>query len=163
MIKFPFFRYVKDKPTKKDREEISNLKKELTDLQELMKLKETKTGSSLARCRTQIKQYEKETNELKAEIEKLRKENGKLLASKKMTPRKTENTKMLHKINENLSKLTEEAKKKKENECTKTDSSLDMTAFVNLSLEKQYEKMFAGLEKNTTLNDSKKGKIIKKS
>lgn len=165
---------MKDRPSKKEREEISNLKKELADLQELMKLKETKNGSSLARLRNHIKQLEKESNEMKTEIEKLRKENGKLLASQKVVPRANkDNTKMLHKINENLTKLTQETKKKNASDdikekrvktdvikSRKSESSLDMTAFVNLSLERQYEKVFGDFENavpNTSLDDSKKG------
>ncbi|CAH1110192.1 unnamed protein product [Psylliodes chrysocephalus] len=101
--------YLKEsRPSKKDRDENETLKKELTDLKELMKLKETKNGTTQARLRNQIKLLEKEKTELKSSVEKLQKENAKLSASQKVH-RNTE-SKMLQQINKNLNRLTEETK-----------------------------------------------------
>lgn len=67
-----------NRPSKKDREEIAKLKQELADIKELVKLKDTKSGATQARLRTQVKQQEKEIGELKATVEKLQRENAKL-------------------------------------------------------------------------------------
>lgn len=75
------FSYVKEaqnRPSKKEREEITRLKQELADAKELLKLKDSKTGAAQARFRTHIKQQEKEISELKTTVEKLQKENAKL-------------------------------------------------------------------------------------
>ncbi|KAH1011447.1 centromere protein J [Dendroctonus ponderosae] len=104
-----FENYVKEaqnRPSKKDRAEIQKLKQELADIKELVKLKDTKSGATQARLRTQVKQQEKEIFELKSTVEKLQRENAKLTASQKYTRRPHE-VKMLHEINKNLSKLTE--------------------------------------------------------
>ncbi|CAG9854405.1 unnamed protein product [Phyllotreta striolata] len=101
--------YLKEsRPSRKDREQIDCLKRELTDLKELMKLKETKNGTTLARLRNQIKQFEKEKSELKNSLEYLQKENAKLTANQKV--HKITDSKMLQQINRNLHKLTEETK-----------------------------------------------------
>lgn len=107
-----FCRYVKDlkdKPSKQERAEISNLKIELANLKETYKLKDTKNSTTQARLRNQIKALEKETTALKEEVEKLTKQNAKLLASQKLGTRPSD-TKMLHEINRNLSKLTKDVK-----------------------------------------------------
>ncbi|XP_066144324.1 centromere protein J isoform X2 [Euwallacea fornicatus] len=112
-----FETYVKEaqsRPTKKEREEITNLRQELADVKELVKLKDSKNGATQARLRTQIKQQEKELNELRSTVEKLQKENAKLIVSQKYA-RRPQEVKMLHKINKNLSKLTEETLKKQTN------------------------------------------------
>ncbi|XP_018562138.1 centromere protein J [Anoplophora glabripennis] len=117
----------KNRSTKKEREEISDLKKELADCKELLKLKETKSGATQARLRTQIKQMEKENVELKLEVEKLQKENAKLNATQLM--RRPSEVKMLHEINKNLTKLTEETLKKQMN---KTDTSCNTDSPVDI-------------------------------
>ncbi|XP_056633622.1 cytadherence high molecular weight protein 2 isoform X2 [Diorhabda sublineata] len=99
--------YVKDvRPKKKDSIEMDSLKKELIDLKELMKLKETKNGTTQARLRNQIRQLEKEKSELKLSVEQLQKENGKLSASQKIN--RNAEARMLQEINRNLHRLTEE-------------------------------------------------------
>lgn len=106
-------RYIKEsqnRPNRKEREEISLMKKELTDLKELMKLKETKNGATQARLRNHIKSLEKERDELKSTIDNLQKENSKLNASKRV--QRPAEVKMLQEINKNLTKLTEETFKK---------------------------------------------------
>lgn len=89
---------------------MSVLKKELLDIKELLKLKETKNGATQARLRNQIKSLEKERDELKSALENLQKENSKLNATRRIQ-RPTE-VKMLQEINKNLTKLTEETFKK---------------------------------------------------
>ncbi|KAF2882793.1 hypothetical protein ILUMI_23305 [Ignelater luminosus] len=108
--KMVFERYVKDlqnKPSKKEREEISALKIEVAALQETLKMKETKNGMTQARLRNQIKNLEKENAALKAEVEKLNRQNAKLLVNQRLS-RKPSDTKMLHEINKNLTKLAQE-------------------------------------------------------
>ncbi|KAK9874261.1 hypothetical protein WA026_002614 [Henosepilachna vigintioctopunctata] len=95
---------------RKDREEINDLRIELSETKELMKLRETKNAMSIARLRNQVKILEKSNAELKAENEKLLKEKSKLVAQQKTYNKSTE-TKMLKEISKNLSKLTEEKMK----------------------------------------------------
>lgn len=102
---------------------MSNLKKELVDVKELLKLKETKSGATQARLRNQIKCLEKERDELKSHAENLQKENSKLNASRRI--QRPSEVKMLHEINKNLTKLTEETFKKQlnKNDVTSSKSS----------------------------------------
>ncbi|XP_076254760.1 spindle assembly abnormal 4 isoform X2 [Rhynchophorus ferrugineus] len=118
-----FENYVKDaqnRPNKREREEITQLKQELADSKELLRLKDTKNGATQARLRTQIKQQEKEISEMKITIEKLQKENAKLNLNQKYMRRPTE-VKMLQEINKNLTKLTEETFKNKLNKSDRGD------------------------------------------
>lgn len=113
MLNWALCRYIKEsqnRPSKKEREELSLLKKELTDTKELLKLKDTKNGATQARLRNQIKCLEKERDELKTSVDNLQKENSKLNASRRI--QRPSEVKMLHEINKNLSKLTEETFKK---------------------------------------------------
>lgn len=73
-------------------------------------MKETKNGATQARLRNQIKCLEKERDELKTSVENLQKENSKLNASRRI--QRPSEVKMLHEINKNLTKLTEETFKK---------------------------------------------------
>ena len=98
---------VQNRKTRKEREEISQLKTEVESLKECSKLKDAKNGATQARLRTQIKSYEKEVTNLKEELENLRKQNAKLQLVQKNF-RKSNDTKMLHEINKNLSKLTKD-------------------------------------------------------
>lgn len=106
-------RYVtqmQSKQNKKEKEENLLLKRELTEVQELLKLKESKNGSTQARLRNQIKSLEKDVSELKSEVQKLTKENAKLTAAQKLgsNRRPMSDLKMLKEINKNLTKLTEQ-------------------------------------------------------
>ncbi|KAG5873456.1 hypothetical protein JTB14_007223 [Gonioctena quinquepunctata] len=117
-----FDMYIKEsqnRPNKKEREEITNLKKELADVKELLKLKDTKNGATQARLRNTIKQLEKERQELKGTVDNLQKENAKFKAAKQI--RRPSESKMLQEINKNLSKLAEETFKKQLN---KSDSDV---------------------------------------
>lgn len=111
--KMVFEKYTKElrnKPTKQERTEISNLKIELANLKETQKLKDTKNSTTQARLRNQIKSLEKENANLKEEVEKLTKQNAKLFANQKIGCVRPSDTKMLNEINKNLNKLTKEAK-----------------------------------------------------
>nr|CAH7741184.1 unnamed protein product [Callosobruchus chinensis] len=204
-----FDMYIKEsqvRPSKKEREDLMMLRKELEEVKELLKLKETKNGATQARLRNQVKQLEKDKSELKETLEKLQRENAKLTASQKLR-RPPSEVKMLHEINKNITKLTEETFKRQlvnskeksefspsqagckagkteispvpkrrsstesrsnqkqddeEFKQSKENNNGDMTKFVDLSVEKQYEQVFKSnsspLMQHTTLNDSKKGK-----
>nr|CAI5862017.1 unnamed protein product [Callosobruchus analis] len=193
-----FDMYIKEsqvRPSKKEREDLMMLRKELEEVKELLKLKETKNGATQARLRNQVKQLEKDKCELKESLEKLQRENAKLTASQKLR-RPPSEVKMLHEINKNLTKLTEETFKRhlvtepgskaskteispvpkrrsstescnqrqddEESKQSKENNNSDITKFIDLSLEKQYEQVFKSnsspLMQHTTLNDSKKGK-----
>ncbi|XP_017786938.1 PREDICTED: RING finger protein PFF0165c [Nicrophorus vespilloides] len=132
--KMVFEKYVKDlqnKPNRKEREEISNLKIELANTKETLKLKETRNGTTQARLRTQIKSLEKDNGNLKDEVEKLQKQNAKLVAAQKVA-RKPSETKMLHEINKNLTKLSQDVKVNKS--IHKMEKSIEKNADMDNSL-----------------------------
>ncbi|XP_045467351.1 protein MLP1 [Harmonia axyridis] len=114
---------IKDIKTKaqhrRDKEELNNLRMELSETKELMKLRDTKNAMCIARLRNQVKMLEKNNSELKAENEKLIKEKSKLIAQQKNSSKTTEK-KMLKEISKNISKLTEETFK---NQVFKLDTS----------------------------------------
>lgn len=90
------------------------LKVEVENLKETLKIKETRSATSLARLRNQIKSLEKENVNLKDDIDKLSKQNAKLAVNQQKTNRnKPSDTKLLHQINRSLSKLTGETDGKK--------------------------------------------------
>ncbi|KAF5299837.1 hypothetical protein FQA39_LY11374 [Lamprigera yunnana] len=128
--KMAFERYAKDlrnKHNRKEREEISVLKMEVATLQETLKLKVTRSVVTQARLRNQIKMLEKENANLKVEVDNLYKQNAKCAAREKLN--KPSNTKMIHELNNILSKLTQEQSKK--NIRSKETSSKDETAREN--------------------------------
>lgn len=153
--KLYFDNYVKDsqnRPTKKEREEITQLKQNLADTTELLKLKDTKHGATQARFRTQIKQQEKEISELKITIDKLHRDTAKLNANQKFM-RRPQEVKMLHEINKNLSKLTEETLKKQMNKSEDNDNYEDVVE----------RKKYGGLDKDkecATRENDKNGKDV---
>ncbi|KAB0791560.1 hypothetical protein PPYR_03360 [Photinus pyralis] len=105
--KMVFEKYVKDqqnKPSRKERAEITALKIEVATLQETLKAKESKNGTTQARLRNQIKNLEKDNANLKAEIEDLNRQHAKAIVSQRMR-RKPSSTKTLHEINDSLSEL----------------------------------------------------------
>ncbi|XP_044738183.1 centromere protein J [Chrysoperla carnea] len=109
--KMVFEKYVKDtknQPNRKEREEIVALKDEIRTLKEELKVKESKNGATQARLRTQIRTLEKELNNAKKEIEKLQKENRRLSNIQKRQAG-ISNTKVLHEINKNISKILPKA------------------------------------------------------
>ncbi|XP_072379099.1 uncharacterized protein Sas-4 [Diabrotica undecimpunctata] len=112
--------YISDlRPKKKESIEMENLKKELLEVKELLKLKETKNGTTQARLRNQIKQLEKDNSELKSSVEYWQKENAKLNAAQ-LVNRKAE-TRMLQQISRNLNRLTEETIKEVDNSNSPTN------------------------------------------
>lgn len=112
MVFEKYTRELKNKPNKQERNEISNLKIEIANLRETQKLKDTKNSTTQARLRNQIKSLEKEKSNLQEEIEKLTKQNAKLLAAQKVNVARPCETKMLQEINKSLSKLTKVRKNK---------------------------------------------------
>lgn len=109
--KMVFEKYVKDlknQPTKKEREEIIALKNEVKTLKEEIRIKETKHGAFVARLRTQIRQMTKELEAVKIQCDKLGKENKRLTSVQKRQGG-ISNTKVLHEINRNLSKILPKA------------------------------------------------------
>uniref|UniRef100_A0A6P7GAM2 Centromere protein J isoform X1 n=1 Tax=Diabrotica virgifera virgifera TaxID=50390 RepID=A0A6P7GAM2_DIAVI len=122
--------YIKDlRPKKKDSMEIENLKKELLEVKELLKLKETKNGTTQARLRNQIKQLEKDNSELKSSVEYWQKENAKLNAAQ-LVNRKAE-TRMLQQISRNLNRLTEETIKDVDNSNSPTSGKKENSKLRN--------------------------------
>ncbi|VVC88789.1 unnamed protein product [Leptidea sinapis] len=101
-------RYVRDmrgKLSKREKDEVSNLKKEIIDMKEEIKIKDAKSTSTIARLRNQIKLIEKDKKALEGEVEKLKKENRRIQHSNDMTRRLT-NLKYLEQINKKLSDMT---------------------------------------------------------
>ncbi|XP_069679858.1 centromere protein J [Periplaneta americana] len=111
-----FEKYCKDlknQPTKKEREEIQSLKKQLADLQEEMHKKDSRWSATQIRTRDRMRQLEQENAQLKSEIEKLKKEKSqtkmvrfeeKSKVSEK--PNKTSSaTKIIHAINDHIAKI----------------------------------------------------------
>ncbi|KAL0266572.1 UNVERIFIED_CONTAM: hypothetical protein PYX00_009079 [Menopon gallinae] len=97
-----YCKHIKNQPNKKEREEITNLKAEIERLTEVISTKDSRWGASQARLRNQIKGLEKENNELKMEIEKLKKQTVKKVT---FESEKNINTKIIHAINSELGKL----------------------------------------------------------
>lgn len=85
---------------------------EIENLKETLKLKETRNATTQARLRNQVKSLEKDNANLKEEIDKVSKLNAKLQVSQRANNRKPSDTKMLHEINKNLTKLTQKTKTK---------------------------------------------------
>ncbi|KAL4712338.1 hypothetical protein ACJJTC_001499 [Scirpophaga incertulas] len=100
-----YVREIRGRLNKKDKEEVINLKKEISDLREEIRLKDAKSTSSLARLRNHIKILEKEKKDLQDEIEKLIKENRRIQHNNDMT-RRISNIKYLEEINKKLSDMT---------------------------------------------------------
>ncbi|KAM3964006.1 spindle assembly abnormal 4 [Aphomia sociella] len=99
-----YVREMRSKLNKKDKDEVQNLKKEINDLKEEIRLKDAKSTSTIARLRNQIKIMEKESKDLQAQVEKLKKENRRIQHSNEVTRRLT-NIKYLEQINKKLSNM----------------------------------------------------------
>ncbi|XP_063541234.1 centromere protein J [Cydia strobilella] len=96
-------REMRGRLNKKDKDEVANLKKEINDLKEEMRMKDAKYTTVAARLRNQLKIIEKEKKDLQEEVEKLKKENRRIQHSNDITRRMT-NIKYLEEINRKLSK-----------------------------------------------------------
>lgn len=91
----------------KDKEELTVMRNKVAELEQELKLKESKWGATHARIRNQLRHTEKENATLRTENTELRSKNGKLEATnKQLLSRRPSDTKVLHEINKNLSKLT---------------------------------------------------------
>lgn len=100
-----YVREMRGRLNKKDKDEVLNLKKEINDLKEEIRLKDAKSTSTIARLRNQLKFLEKEKKDFEEQIEKLKKENRRIQHSNDMTRRMT-NIKYLEEINKKLSHMT---------------------------------------------------------
>ncbi|XP_045770824.1 centromere protein J [Maniola jurtina] len=99
-----YVREMRGRLSKKEKDEVVNLKKEIHDLKEEIKLKDAKSTSLIARLRNQIKIMEKDKKNLEDEVEKLKKENRRIQHSNEITRRLT-NLKYLEQINKKLSNM----------------------------------------------------------
>lgn len=109
--KLMYERYVREmrgRLNKKEKDEVVNLKQEINNLKDDIRLKDAKSTSTIARLRNQIKIMEKEKNEFQAEVEKLKKENRRIQHSNDITRRLT-NMKYLEQINKKLSNMNKES------------------------------------------------------
>lgn len=100
-----YVREMRGRLSKKEKDEVTNLKKEIADLKEEIRMKDAKSTSSIARLRNQIKIIEKEKKESLEEVEKLKKENRRIQHSNDVTRRLT-NLKYLEQINKKLTKMS---------------------------------------------------------
>ncbi|GBP39360.1 Centromere protein J [Eumeta japonica] len=101
-----YIREMRGRLNKKEKVEVMNLKKEISDLKEEIRLKDAKSTSSIARLRNQIKILEKERKELEEELEKSKKENKRIQHSNEVT-RRLSNLKYLEEINRKLTTMTQ--------------------------------------------------------
>ncbi|CAH2093914.1 unnamed protein product [Euphydryas editha] len=99
-----YVREMRGRLSKKEKDEIVHLKKEIHDLKEEIKIKDAKSTSTIARLRNQIKIIEKDKKNLEDELEKLKKENRRIQHSNEITRRLT-NLKYLEEINKKLSNM----------------------------------------------------------
>ncbi|XP_041971804.1 centromere protein J [Aricia agestis] len=100
-----YLRDIRGRLNKKDKDEVLNLKKEVENLKEEIRIKDAKSTTALARLRNQIKIMEKEKKSFIEEIEKLKKENRRIQHSNDITRRLT-NIKYLEQINRKLNSRT---------------------------------------------------------
>lgn len=100
-----YVREMRGRLSKKEKDEVINLKKEIADLKEEIRIKDAKSTSTIARLRNQLKILEKEKKETLEEIEKLKKENRRIQHSNDVTRRLT-NLKYLEQINKKLTKMS---------------------------------------------------------
>ncbi|CAK1541652.1 unnamed protein product [Leptosia nina] len=97
-----YVREIRGRLNKKEKDEVLNLKKEISDLKNEIKAKDAKSTSTIARLRNQLKIMEKDKQNLENEVEKLKKENKRIQHSNDVTRRLT-NIKYLEQINKKLS------------------------------------------------------------
>lgn len=102
-----YVREMRGRLNKKDKDEVTNLKKEISDLREEIRIKDAKSTTTIARLRNQLKIAEREKTQFQEEIEKLKKVNKRLHHSNEMTRRMT-NIKYLQEINRKLHTDTKE-------------------------------------------------------
>ncbi|KAI5642592.1 centromere protein J [Phthorimaea operculella] len=98
-------REIRGRLNKKEKDEVINLKKEISNLREDIRIKDAKSTTTIARLRNQLKIMEKEKANLQNEVEKLKKENRRIQHSNDITRRLT-NVKYLEEINKKLTNMT---------------------------------------------------------
>ncbi|CAH0595308.1 unnamed protein product [Chrysodeixis includens] len=100
-----YVREMRGRLNKKEKDEVTNLKKEINDLKDEIRLKDAKSTSTIARLRNQIKIMEKEKKDLQEEVEKLKNQNRRIQHSNEITRRMT-NIKYLEEINKKLTNMS---------------------------------------------------------
>lgn len=100
-----YVREMRGRLNRKEKDEVINLKKEISDLKEEIRIKDAKSTTTIARLRNQIKIMEKEKGNLQKEVEKLKKENRRIQHSNEVTRRLT-NLKYLEQINKKLTNMS---------------------------------------------------------
>ncbi|XP_067000447.2 centromere protein J isoform X2 [Anabrus simplex] len=128
-----FERYVKrtrDQPSRKEREEIQNLKDQIASLQEELVKKDSRWSATQVRTHNRIQNLEKQIRELKDENDKLKQERDALKKVRfaNSRPKAASNTKAMHVINEQLGSL-------------KIDETLAMATKKNPQVEHDHQKV----------------------
>lgn len=100
-----YVREMRGRLNRKEKDEVTNLKKNICDLKEEIRIKDAKSTSTIARLRNQIKIIEKEKENLQKDVEKLKKENRRIQHSNEVTRRLT-NLKYLEQINKKLTNMS---------------------------------------------------------
>ncbi|XP_022121176.2 centromere protein J [Pieris rapae] len=133
-------RYIRDmrgRLNKKEKDEVTNLKKEISVLKDDIRVKDAKSTSTIARLRNQLKLMEKDKKTLEEEVEKLKKENKRIQHSNDVTRRLT-NIKYLEQINRKLSTMA----------ARETKSEIDLDPDIKykaFEIEKQSKLMTKGI------------------
>lgn len=101
-------RELRNKPNRQEREEIKKLKEQLTELKDEFNKKEARWATGQARLRTQMKLLENSNTTLRNELELLRKTslNKKVTFRTPSEKQALRNTKMIHNVNTEISKLS---------------------------------------------------------
>lgn len=174
-------REIRGRLSKKEKDEVINLKKEIESLKEEIRVKDAKSTSTIARLRNQIKIIEKEKKDKETTIEKLKKENKRIQHSNDIT-RRLSNMKYLAEINKKLKNvnpkdirsepdLDDDAKYKdfeierqsrnKTAPIAKSNTRQRAKSVPNLNVSSAYAKYFSQrdalsqIEQNRTLNKDK--------
>lgn len=115
------------------------MKAEIATLKETLKVKESKNGMTQARLRNQIKTLEKDNSNLKEEIENLNRQNARLTVNQKVY-RKPSDTKMLHEINRNLTKLAQTKFNKLRDSSSSDEKIVETKRNTSDNIEKENDK-----------------------
>uniref|UniRef100_A0A2S2QU52 Centromere protein J n=1 Tax=Sipha flava TaxID=143950 RepID=A0A2S2QU52_9HEMI len=101
-------RELRNKPNRLEREEIKKLKEQVNELKDEFNKKETRWATAQARLRTQMKVLENSNTALRNELDLLRKTSlTKKVTFKTLSEKQAlRNTKLIHNVNKELSKLT---------------------------------------------------------
>lgn len=105
-----YVREMRGRLNKKEKDDVLNLKKEISDLKDEIRMKDAKSTAMIARLRNQIKILEKDKKEIQGECEKLKKENIRIRHMNDTTRRLT-NIKYLEEINRKLENMSAKGSK----------------------------------------------------